>query len=94
MVVGDNTCDGKKEAYESLNDLVHNLYVMDLPQVKSEQARTLLKAEYDRFRAAFERLTGVPVTAGSLRQEIRMIRNLSVPCVPRFSPAKQDEIVA
>jgi benzoyl-CoA reductase/2-hydroxyglutaryl-CoA dehydratase subunit BcrC/BadD/HgdB len=34
MIVGENTCDGKKKAYESLGTLVDNLYVMDLPQVK------------------------------------------------------------
>ena len=33
MIVGENTCDGKKKAYETLNGLVDNLYVMDLPQV-------------------------------------------------------------
>ena len=30
MIVGENTCDGKKKAYESLGSLVKNLYVMDL----------------------------------------------------------------
>jgi benzoyl-CoA reductase/2-hydroxyglutaryl-CoA dehydratase subunit BcrC/BadD/HgdB len=39
MIVGENTCDGKKKAYESLGGLVENLYVMDLPQVKSKTAR-------------------------------------------------------
>jgi len=67
MIVGENTCDGKKKAYESLKGLVENLYVMDLPQVKSEQGRALLKAEYQRFRAALEDLSGVAVTAASLK---------------------------
>jgi benzoyl-CoA reductase/2-hydroxyglutaryl-CoA dehydratase subunit BcrC/BadD/HgdB len=73
MVVGENTCDGKKKAYESLNNLVKNLYVMDLPQVKSDQGRALLKAEYHRFRAAAEKLTGVTITAESLKQSIRTV---------------------
>jgi hypothetical protein len=50
MIVGENTCDGKKKAYESLNDLVENLYVMDLPQVKSENGKALLRSEYKRFK--------------------------------------------
>jgi benzoyl-CoA reductase/2-hydroxyglutaryl-CoA dehydratase subunit BcrC/BadD/HgdB len=50
MIVGENTCDGKKKAYESLNDLVENLYVMDLPQVKTENGKALLKSEYKRFK--------------------------------------------
>jgi benzoyl-CoA reductase/2-hydroxyglutaryl-CoA dehydratase subunit BcrC/BadD/HgdB len=73
MIVGENTCDGKKKAYESLKGLVENLYVMDLPQVKSEQGRALLKAEYQRFQAALEDLSGVAVTAASLKQAIRTV---------------------
>jgi benzoyl-CoA reductase/2-hydroxyglutaryl-CoA dehydratase subunit BcrC/BadD/HgdB len=70
MVVGENTCDGKKKAYEVLGGLVNNLYVMDLPQVKSEGGRALLAAEYDRFKGAVEELTGVPITTESLKQAI------------------------
>jgi benzoyl-CoA reductase/2-hydroxyglutaryl-CoA dehydratase subunit BcrC/BadD/HgdB len=73
MIVGENTCDGKKKAYESLGHLVKNLYVMDLPQVKSEQGRVLLKSEYQRFRTTVEALTGVAVTAESLKQAIQTV---------------------
>ncbi|MBR9980888.1 MAG: 2-hydroxyacyl-CoA dehydratase [Desulfatitalea sp.] len=73
MVVGENTCDGKKKAYESLGHLIENLYVMDLPQMKSDQGRSLLKAEYDRFKAALEALTGVAITADSLQAAIRTV---------------------
>ncbi|MBU1054867.1 MAG: 2-hydroxyacyl-CoA dehydratase family protein [Proteobacteria bacterium] len=73
MVVGENTCDGKKKAYESLSSLVENLYVMDLPQMKSVQGRALLKAEYYRFKAAVENLTGVSITTESLQQAIRTV---------------------
>lgn len=73
MIVGENTCDGKKKAYETLGTLVNNLYVMDLPQVKSGNGRALLKAEYDRFRQAVEKLTGVAVTPESLKKAIRTV---------------------
>jgi benzoyl-CoA reductase/2-hydroxyglutaryl-CoA dehydratase subunit BcrC/BadD/HgdB len=73
MIVGENTCDGKKKAYESLNSLVKNLYVMDLPQVKSEQGKSLLKAEYDRFKASVEKLTGFSITAEALQQSIQTV---------------------
>jgi benzoyl-CoA reductase/2-hydroxyglutaryl-CoA dehydratase subunit BcrC/BadD/HgdB len=73
MIVGENTCDGKKKAYESLGHLVKNLYVMDLPQVKSDQGRALLKSEYQRFRTALESLTGVAITAESLMQAIQTV---------------------
>lgn len=73
MIVGENTCDGKKKAYESLSDLVKSLYVMDLPQVKSDHGKALLKAEYNRFRKAVEELTGIPVSDKSLKQAIRTV---------------------
>ena len=73
MIVGENTCDGKKKAYESLAPLVDNLYVMDLPQVKSSNGKALLKAEYLRFKEAVEKLTGHPITPASLEQGIRTV---------------------
>jgi len=73
MIVGENTCDGKKKAYESFSDLVKNLYVMDLPQVKSDHGKALLKAEYNRFRKAVEELTGIPVSDKSLKPAIRTV---------------------
>jgi benzoyl-CoA reductase/2-hydroxyglutaryl-CoA dehydratase subunit BcrC/BadD/HgdB len=73
MIVGENTCDGKKKAYETLGRLTDNLYVMDLPQVKSDPGRALLRSEYDRFRVAVEELTGVSITADSLKQAIQTV---------------------
>jgi len=73
MVVGENTCDGKKKAYETLGTILPNLYVMDLPQVKSANGRSLLRAEYERFLHAVEDLAGVKVTADRLRKGIRAV---------------------
>jgi len=75
MIVGENTCDGKKKAYETLNNLVDNLYVMDLLQVKSEIGKALLRSEYERFKLAVEKLTGVSITADSLKQAIRTVNS-------------------
>lgn len=75
MIVGENTCDGKKKAYESLGNLVRNLYVMDMPQVKSEMGRELIKSEYYRFKEALEELTGVNITVDSLKQGIKTVNN-------------------
>ena len=61
MIVGENTCDGKRRWTEVLNELVPNLYVMDLPQTKSVAGKALLRAEFDRFKGAIERLTGVTI---------------------------------
>ena len=73
MIVGENTCDGKKKAYESLGNLVDNLYVMDLPQMKNENGKALLKAEYLRFKEAVEALTGVTITPESLKSAIDLV---------------------
>jgi benzoyl-CoA reductase/2-hydroxyglutaryl-CoA dehydratase subunit BcrC/BadD/HgdB len=70
LVVGENTCDGKKKAYETFASLVPNLYVMDLPQMKSEEGRALLRAEYVRFLREIERLTGITIDVGRLRKGI------------------------
>lgn len=73
LVVGENTCDGKKKAYESLGGLIDNLYVMDLPQVKSGHGRALMKAEYIRFKEQLESMTGVTITTEKLKASIKIV---------------------
>jgi benzoyl-CoA reductase/2-hydroxyglutaryl-CoA dehydratase subunit BcrC/BadD/HgdB len=75
MIVGENTCDGKKKAYESLKNLIPNLYVMDMPQMKSAEGRSLLKAEYFRFMEAVEKLTGVKIDAARLKKGMSIVNN-------------------
>jgi benzoyl-CoA reductase/2-hydroxyglutaryl-CoA dehydratase subunit BcrC/BadD/HgdB len=75
MIVGENTCDGKKKAYEVLNDLVPNLYVMDLPQTKSVEGKALLRAEFNRFKEAIERLTGSTIDVPRLKKGIEIANN-------------------
>ena len=73
MIMGENTCDGKKKFYETLSDLVPNMYVMDLPQMKSQQGRQMLRSEFYRFLEAMQDLTGFQVDATALRNGIRMV---------------------
>jgi benzoyl-CoA reductase/2-hydroxyglutaryl-CoA dehydratase subunit BcrC/BadD/HgdB len=75
MIVGENTCDGKKKSYEALDTLTPNLYVMDLPQTKSNEGRALLRAEYDKFKKAIEELTGVTIDAARLKKGIEIVNN-------------------
>ncbi len=75
MIVGENTCDGKKKSYETMNNMVPNLYVMDIPQVKSDQGRQLLKAEYLRFMKAVEELTGNKLDVDSLKKGIKIVND-------------------
>jgi benzoyl-CoA reductase/2-hydroxyglutaryl-CoA dehydratase subunit BcrC/BadD/HgdB len=75
MIVGENTCDGKKKSYEVFGTLVPNLYVMDLPQTKSAEGRALLKAEYQRFKETIEDLTGVKIDVPRLKRGIDIVNN-------------------
>ena len=75
LIVGENTCDGKKKAYESYKDIVGNLYVMDLPQMKSNEGRALLKAEYKRFAQKLEEISGKKITVESLKKGIEIANN-------------------
>jgi len=88
LIVGENTCDGKKKAYEEFGKLVKNLYVMDLPQTKSEPAKALLKAEYQRFARALEELAGKKITAESLKAGIRTV-NAKRRALRRLAQARQ-----
>jgi benzoyl-CoA reductase/2-hydroxyglutaryl-CoA dehydratase subunit BcrC/BadD/HgdB len=73
VIVGENTCDGKKKAYEILGPLVKDLYVMDLPQTKSEMGKKLLKEEYRKFIAKLEHVSGKKVTPASLKKGIEIV---------------------
>jgi benzoyl-CoA reductase/2-hydroxyglutaryl-CoA dehydratase subunit BcrC/BadD/HgdB len=73
MLVGENTCDGKKKAYESLGDLVKNLYVMDLPQTKTAQGRALLKSEYRNYMKKLEEMSGRKIGVSDLKKGIGIV---------------------
>lgn len=75
LIVGENTCDGKKKAYESLAELTPKLYVMDLPQTKSAEGRDLLRREYLRFIKKVEQLTGVTIDVARLKKGIEIVNN-------------------
>ncbi len=90
MIVGENTCDGKKKAYETLGGLVNNLYVMDLPQVKSQKGKELLKDEYIRFKNRLEEITGKKITVESLREAIKTV-NAKRSAIHRLSLLRKND---
>ncbi len=73
IVVGENTCDGKKKSYEILSDLVKNFHTIDLPQMKSDSGKKLLKEEYKQFIKKLEEVSGKKVTAESLKKGIAIV---------------------
>ncbi len=74
MVVGETTCDGKKKAFEILNDYVP-VHVMETPQMKREKDRALWLDEIREFQAKVQDLTGNKITADSLQQSIKDVND-------------------
>ncbi len=72
LVVGETTCDGKKKAFEILNDYVP-VHVMETPQMKREKDQELWRSEVQDFLARVEEFTGNRITDDSLRQSIKDI---------------------
>ena len=75
LLVGENTCDGKKKAYEILGTLQDNFYVMDLPQTKSNEGKELFRAEYKKFVAKLEERSQKTITEEKLRESIKIVNN-------------------
>ena len=71
LVVGENTCDGKKKAYEQFGRL-KDTYVMDVPHVRNDDTRTQWRNEVKCLAARLEGLTGQKITADSLRAAIKL----------------------
>ena len=60
LVVGENTCDGKKKAYEFFATQ-KNMYVMDIPNVHDESTLVTWKAEVKKLYDATEVLLNITV---------------------------------
>jgi benzoyl-CoA reductase/2-hydroxyglutaryl-CoA dehydratase subunit BcrC/BadD/HgdB len=74
LVIGETTCDGKKKAYELLSEM-HNVYVMELPQMKCEKDLAFWRSEIVELMSKVEELTGKKVTAESLRASIKEVND-------------------
>ncbi len=68
LIVGETTCDGKKKAYEIFDDITHNVYVMELPNMKGDQSRKLWRSEVERFTGKLEELAGRKITLDGIKQ--------------------------
>lgn len=72
MVVGETTCDGKKKAFEILNDYVP-VHMMETPQMKREKDRALWRSEVQDFLARVEEFTGNKINTESLQHSIKEV---------------------
>ncbi len=65
LIVGENTCDGKKKAWEILSDYAP-MYVMDMPNKKSPMGYALWREEINLLVKRIEELTGCSLTFEAL----------------------------
>lgn len=72
MYIGETTCDGKKKAWEILNQHVP-VHVMDLPQMKRKKDFLAWEDEIRTLMSRIEEITGKEITAESLAQNIKLI---------------------
>lgn len=72
MLIGETTCDGKKKAYEILNNDIP-VYVMQLPQSQRPKDLASWEDEIRRFMKKIEEVTGNEITLESLNHAIHIV---------------------
>lgn len=71
LVVGENTCDGKKKMYELLGR-IKDVHIMDLPQTQNkESSRKLWLDEIKVLKEKVEERFGAKITDADLKRAIR-----------------------
>jgi benzoyl-CoA reductase/2-hydroxyglutaryl-CoA dehydratase subunit BcrC/BadD/HgdB len=74
LVVGENTCDGKKKAYETFQGLVKGEFVaLDMPNCKSNEGRAVLAQSYRDLIDTLQRVSGRTITVDALRDGIETV---------------------
>jgi benzoyl-CoA reductase/2-hydroxyglutaryl-CoA dehydratase subunit BcrC/BadD/HgdB len=68
LIVGETTCDGKKKAYEMFHQITGKVYVMELPNKKGDDGRTLWRNEVKRLADKLSEVTGKQLTVEGLRK--------------------------
>lgn len=89
FVVGETTCDGKKKAWEILDEYIPT-YVMELPQRKDKADKELWLAEIQRFKDKMEKETGNEITAGKLADAIKLINQKRAALQRLYNARKAD----
>ncbi len=74
LVVGENTCDGKKKAYEIFRDLIKGEFLaLDMPNTKGAEGRAILTRAYHDLVATLEKMSGREITVDSLKAGIETV---------------------
>ncbi len=72
LIVGETTCDGKKKMFEILGQY-QPVYVMEVPNKKTQRSRELWLGEVQAFKEVIEKLTGNKITLDKLGKAINMV---------------------
>src|SRR5208337_3896079 len=73
LIIGETTCDGKKKAYEIFGEITKKVYVMELPNKKSDDGRRLWRNEIRRLAEKLTHVTGREITVDKLKKASRVV---------------------
>jgi len=74
LIVGETTCDGKKKMFEILAEY-HPVYIMEVPNKKTQRSRDLWRGEVLAFKGVIEKQTGNKITADKLSKSTRLVND-------------------
>ncbi|MGN0071013.1 MAG: double-cubane-cluster-containing anaerobic reductase [Atopobiaceae bacterium] len=74
LVVGENTCDGKKKAYEFFATQ-KNMHIMDVPNVRTATTLAMWKEQVRLLAERVEKESGVKITAENLAKAIKIVND-------------------
>ena len=77
IVVGENTCDGKKKMYELMSDF-KDVFIMDLPNSQSDKGLELYKEELLRMKDYVEKKFEVSITDEDMRKAVKLENEIRV----------------
>ena len=77
IVIGENTCDGKKKMYELMSDF-KDVFVMDLPNSQSEKGLALYKEELLRLKKYIEEKFEITITDDDMRKAVKLENEIRV----------------
>ena len=73
LIIGETTCDGKKKAYEILNEITGKVYVMEMPHMKSEEGKRLWLSEVKKLAAKLTEVSGKEITLEKLNEAAAVV---------------------
>jgi benzoyl-CoA reductase/2-hydroxyglutaryl-CoA dehydratase subunit BcrC/BadD/HgdB len=76
LIVGETTCDGKKKAYEIFDEVTGGkMHVMEIPNMKGEDGRTLWRNEVKRFAEKLEAANGKKIVLEKLKEASKIVND-------------------